>query len=169
MPLRAAMELDGKKIYLLLGSNLGDRAQLIGDAIEKIGQQIGTVFTRSALYETAAWGKEDQPAFLNVALGVDTGLAPLEVLKKALQIEQELGRIREVKWGSRLIDIDIILYEDLVVDEYDLQIPHPQMQYRGFVLKPLAEIAATALHPVLKKTVSELLQNLPDDLAVSKI
>lgn len=164
------MELDSKKVYLLLGSNLGDRMQLINDAVNKINVKIGTVFTQSSVYETAAWGKEEQPLFLNVALGIETTLSPLEVLKKSLEIEKELGRVRDEKWGSRLIDIDVIFYGELIVSEQDiLQIPHPQMQFRKFVLQPLAEIAPDYFHPILRKSVSELLQSLPDNLTVSKI
>jgi 2-amino-4-hydroxy-6-hydroxymethyldihydropteridine diphosphokinase len=164
------MILDTKKVYLLLGSNLGDREQLIEDAIKQIANEIGEVFIRSSVYETEAWGNEDQPSFLNIALGAKTRLTPIEVLNKALEIELELGRVRHEKWGSRLIDIDLIFYDDIVVDMgAELQIPHPQMQYRKFVLEPLAEIAPDYIHPVLKMTVREVLERLRDNLSVSKI
>lgn len=164
------MQLDNKKVYLLLGSNLGDRRQLIDEAIIHIEAAIGAIVAQSSYYETAAWGREDQPGFLNVAIGVDTILSPMQVLENALRIEQDLGRVRLEKWGSRLIDIDLILFDDLVVDEgLVLQIPHPQMQYRKFVLEPLAEIAPHYKHPLLQKTILELLESLDDNLAVSKI
>lgn len=164
------MILDTKKVYLLLGSNLGDREQLIKDAIKQIANEIGEVLIRSSIYETEAWGNEDQPSFLNIALGVETKLTPTEVLNKALEIELELGRVRHEKWGSRLIDIDLIFYDDIVLDMgAELQIPHPQMQYRKFVLEPLAEIAPHYMHPVLKMTVREVLERLRDNLSVSKI
>ncbi|WP_214225457.1 2-amino-4-hydroxy-6-hydroxymethyldihydropteridine diphosphokinase [Pedobacter sp. B4-66] len=164
------MIFDNKKVYLLLGSNLGDREQLIDEAIALINSGIGEVIEKSSVYETAAWGKEDQPSFLNIALGINTKLTPIEVLNKALTIELELGRVRHEKWGSRLIDIDVIFYDDIVVDMgAELQIPHPQMQYRKFVLEPLAEIAADYVHPVLKITVREVLERLQDNLSVSRI
>lgn len=164
------MGFDSKNIYLLLGSNMGDRQQLIKDAIAEIALQIGTVFTTSSYYETAAWGKTDQPGFINVALGVSTTLAANEVLDKVLQIEKDLGRIRHEKWGSRLIDIDLIFFGNDVVDlGAKLQVPHPEMHKRKFVLVPLAEIAPDFVHPVLKETVLEILQTLPDNLSVSKI
>jgi len=164
------MIFDTKKVYLLLGSNLGDREQLIEDAIKQIANEIGEVFIRSSVYETEAWGNEDQPSFLNIALGVKTKLTPIDVLNKALEIELELGRVRYEKWGSRLIDIDLIFYDDIVVDMgAELQIPHPQMQYRKFVLEPLAEIAPDYIHPGLKITVREVLERLRDNLSVSKI
>jgi 2-amino-4-hydroxy-6-hydroxymethyldihydropteridine diphosphokinase len=164
------MVFDNKKVYLLLGSNLGDREQLIDEAIAQINSEIGEVFIRSSVYETEAWGNEDQPSFLNIALGVKTKLTPIDVLNKALEIELELGRVRHEKWGSRLIDIDLIFYDDIVVDMgAELQIPHPQMQYRKFVLEPLAEIAPDYIHPGLKITVREVLERLRDNLSVSKI
>jgi len=164
------MQLDNKKVYLLLGSNLGDRRKLIDEAILEIGAAVGTVFQQSSFYETAAWGREDQPGFLNVAIGVITAFSPMEVLEKVLRIEQDLGRVRLEKWGSRLIDIDLILFDDLIVDEGPvLQIPHPQMQHRKFVLEPLAELIPHYKHPLLQQTIQELLESLDDNLAVSKI
>ena len=164
------MQLDSENVYLLLGSNLGDRVELIKEAIEQIDRRIGQVFLTSSFYETEAWGKEDQPGFLNIAVGVNTILSPMQVLEIALQIELDLGRVRHEKWGSRLIDIDIVLFGDKIVDAgARLQIPHPQMQHRKFVLVPLAEIAPDSIHPVFKLTVSEILERLSDNLSVSKV
>jgi 2-amino-4-hydroxy-6-hydroxymethyldihydropteridine diphosphokinase len=164
------MQLDSKNVYLLLGSNLGDREMLLAEAVEQIGNRLGPVFSRSSVYETAAWGKADQPSFLNMAVGVNTTLSPLGVLQEVLTIEEELGRVRKEKWGSRLIDIDVILFANQVVNlGAKLQIPHPQMQYRRFVLEPLTEIAGEVIHPILKKSVSEILGILDDNLTVTKI
>lgn len=164
------MELDSKVVYLLLGNNLGDRLSILNAAIVKIGEQIGTVFIQSSFYETAAWGKEDQPDFLNIALGVKTLLNPLQVLEGALSIEEELGRVRHEKWGARLIDIDVILYEDEIVNLMGkLILPHPEMHKRKFVLQPMAEIAPGVVHPIFKKTIFELFRKLNDDLTVLKI
>ena len=163
------MGLDSNKAYLLLGSNLGEREQYLADALKLIATRIGNIFAKSAIYETEAWGKTDQPGFLNLAIGVETELSALQLLENALKIEASLGRIRHEKWGARLIDIDIIFYNDEIVDFGEqLQIPHPEMQNRKFVLEPLAEIAPDLQHPVLKQTILEILKTLSDSLSVAK-
>ena len=131
--------------------------------------KIGAIFSKSAIYETAASGKSDQPSFLNLAIGVDTLLTPLELLNNILGIEENLGRIRAEKWGARLIDIDVILYGDEIINlGQQLIIPHVEMQNRKFVLQPLAEIAPNIKHPILNKTIIELLNHLNDSLPVVK-
>lgn len=164
------MVLDYNKVYLLLGSNMGARLQLLEDAIKNINLHIGEVVEKSSMYETAAWGKTDQPGFLNIAIAVNTLLSPIEVLTKALEIETKLGRIREEKWGARLIDIDIIFYGNDIVNIPDqLQIPHPEMHKRKFVLEPLVEIDPDLQHPLLKRSISALLLELNDQLEVTRI
>ncbi len=161
--------LEENTVYLLLGSNLGDRKKNLDDAIEQITVQLGEVFSRSAVYETDAWGKTDQPGFLNQALGLKTTLSPEELLDKVLNIEKELGRVRKERWGARLIDIDIILYDDKVINIGNkLNIPHPEMQNRKFVMQPLAEIAAEVIHPVLNESIKDLLKKSKDTLLVKK-
>nr|WP_199083053.1 2-amino-4-hydroxy-6-hydroxymethyldihydropteridine diphosphokinase [Pedobacter sp. ASV19] len=164
------MLLDRQTVYLLLGSNLGERHQLITDAIDYLKKEVGVVIGISSFYETAAWGKEDQPSFLNVAVELETRFPAMDVLKKILSIEKELGRVRHEKWGARLIDIDLILYGNEIIDVPDrLQVPHPQMQFRKFVLVPLAEIAGDVVHPVLGVKISEILISLADNLPVIKV
>jgi len=164
------MLLECKIVYLLLGSNLGDRRSIIEEAIVRINKQLGVLVSKSSYYETAAWGNEDQPSFLNLAVGVNTSKTAHEVLKTILGIEEDLGRVRKDKWGARLIDIDIILYGEECVDDGErLKIPHPYMQERRFVLEPLSEIAAEVIHPVLKQNVLTILSNLRDSLTVTKI
>lgn len=164
------MELDTKLVYLLLGSNMGDRAALLTEAITHIGVSVGRVVAISSVYETAPWGKTDQPGFLNVAVSVATKYVAEEVLERVLAIELMMGRVREERWGSRIIDIDIILFADEVLSiPNKLQIPHPEMQNRRFVLEPLNEIAPSTIHPLLNKSVEELLVDLKDNLAVWKI
>ncbi len=163
------MELEQRNAYLLLGTNLGDRAQNLSTAIAFIEEELGEVFAKSSVYETAAWGKTDQPGFLNQAVGVKSRLAPTQMLKLLLAIEQKMGRIRLERWGQRLIDIDIIFYGDVIVlDGSELTLPHPEMHKRRFVLEPLNEIAENFIHPIFKEKVSSILSNLTDELTVEK-
>ena len=153
-------------VYLLLGSNEGDREQWLQQAVEQLGA-VGNISTQSAIYQTAAWGIEEQPAFLNMALCLQTELHPLELLQKIHHIEQTLGRQRTLKWGQRTLDIDILFYGDALIDLPELKIPHPYLQERRFALVPLKEIAPDFLHPGLNKTVSRLLEECPDKLEVN--
>lgn len=168
MMLNTALEY--QTAYLLLGGNLGDREDNLRKAIALIAENIGSVVSISALYETAAWGKTDQPSFLNQAVAVETNFPAIEVLNKALEIEKVLGRVRKDKWGERLIDIDLILYGNEVIDiENKLQLPHPHMQERRFVMAPLAEIAPGVVHPILGKTILDIFENITDKLDVKKL
>lgn len=160
--------IDNNTVYLLLGGNIGDRESLLIRAASLIAEKIGPVLKTSAMYETAAWGNPHQAAFLNQALMVSTSLSASETLKQIQEIEQELGRTRIEKWGSRTIDIDIIFFNRELIAQQDLRIPHPHMQDRNFVLVPLAEIAAEYVHPILQSTVAVLKQQCPDTLDVKK-
>ena len=154
------------KVYLLLGGNLGDRILYLQQARGSINRQVGTLTRSSKVYETAAWGKTDQPNFLNQVLEVHTELTPEEVLQSVNAIEQELGRVRQEHWGARVIDIDILFYNSLVLQTQRLTIPHPQLHLRRFTLLPLAELAPELVHPVLGKSITQLLQECPDELEV---
>ena len=153
-------------IYLLLGTNLGDRKANLDRAIQLIGAKGITVTQTSSIYETAAWGIEDQPGFLNQVIRVDTQLPAERLLSILLAIELEMGRVRIQKWGERLIDIDILHYHDQVIDKEDLQVPHPGIPDRRFTLVPLVELDAEAMHPVLQKSQQELLEVCKDELEV---
>lgn len=153
-------------IYLLLGSNLGDRAGHLERAVACLGTRCGRVTARSHVFRTAAWGKTDQPEFLNLAIALETTLLPQHLLNTVLEIEKELGRERHEKWGTRVIDIDILLYNHQVIRSRDLVLPHPQLENRRFALMPLVEIAADLIHPVLGKTMKELLDACRDELRV---
>lgn len=157
------------KVFLLVGTNLGDRHDYLQRAIGQIGQLIGPIITLSSVYETQAWGKTDQPDYLNQVVIAQTNLQPHEVLKHILQIELNLGRKREEKWGARTIDIDILFYDEIVLNDPDLIIPHPQLQNRRFTLEPLAEVAPELIHPVLKQNMLYLKNNLQDCLIVKKL
>lgn len=154
-------------VYLLLGSNEGDREQWLQQAVEQLGVT-GNISIQSAIYQTAAWGIEEQPAFLNMALCLQTELLPLELLQEIHHIEQNLGRQRILKWGQRTLDIDILFYGDAIINLPELKVPHPYLQERRFALVPLNEIAPDFLHPGLNKAVSQLLDECPDKLEVDK-
>jgi 2-amino-4-hydroxy-6-hydroxymethyldihydropteridine diphosphokinase len=157
------------KAYLLTGGNLGNREQNLAKARELITQQCGSIIAASSLYETAAWGNTDQPAFLNQALEISTALTARQLIRKILKAEKKMGRIREEKYGPRIIDIDILLFNNEIHNYPLLKLPHPEMQNRRFALLPLAEIAPHITHPVLKKTITQLLDACPDELPVRKI
>lgn len=156
-------------VYLLLGGNLKDRKKLIADAIEELRFQIGEIVLESSIYETKAWGNEEQPDFLNKALAIETELNAFEILKITQNIEKKLGRQRNEQWGARTMDIDILFYDHLIIDTEKLKIPHPLISVRKFVLLPLLEIIPNYVHPILKLTVQNLYSNCTDNLEVKKI
>ncbi len=155
-------------VYLLTGGNVGNRQQYLQDSARLVEAACGKINQRSALYETAAWGKTDQAAFLNQALQLSTQLSADELMKALLAIEEELGRKRAEKYGARTIDIDILLFNKEIIHTKLVTIPHAQMANRRFVLEPLNEIAPAYQHPVLKKTIAQLLKACTDPLPVKK-
>lgn len=156
------------EVYLLLGSNEGNRLQWMQNALEQIGKHCGPVILTSSVYQTSAWGLETQPDFLNVVLLIHTALTPSGLLSATQYIEASMGRQRDVKWGQRTLDIDILYYGHQVVSLPDLQIPHPYIPTRRFTLIPLSEIAPTFTHPTLQKTSIQLLDECSDTLEVQK-
>ncbi len=154
--------------YLLTGGNMGNRLNNLQQAAEFIQQNCGKIIASSSVYETEAWGKTDQPAFLNQALQIETDLSPDSLMQALLDIESRMGRIRTIKMGPRIIDLDILLINDLIQTSPLLTIPHPALPLRKFALLPLAEIAPQVIHPIEKKTILELLQICPDTLNVQK-
>jgi 2-amino-4-hydroxy-6-hydroxymethyldihydropteridine diphosphokinase len=152
--------------YLLLGSNLGNRPALLAAAWQQLAAAVGPITAASALYETAAWGREDQPAYLNQALALTTHLEPLELLTCCQAVEQAAGRERIERWGSRTLDVDILLFGDAQIDLPTLTVPHPRLAERRFALVPLAEIAPDLVVPGYWRAVSQLLGECPDMLPV---
>jgi 2-amino-4-hydroxy-6-hydroxymethyldihydropteridine diphosphokinase len=152
--------------YLLLGSNLGNKEENLRNAVRLL-KKIGKVKKHSAIYETEPWGFSDDRNFFNMAICIETLLNPFELISEILKIEISIGRIRQTKqWIAREIDIDIIFYDDKIINEEHLVIPHTQLTKRKFALVPLNEIAANFIHPVFGKNISELLKECPDESEV---
>ncbi len=156
-------------VFLLLGSNLGNRQGYLQKAIDLIETELGTVAKKSSIYETEAWGKTDEPNYLNQVVQVNTMLSARQILDNILQIETRMGRVREEKWGSRIIDIDILFYKQDIINEPGLIVPHPELHNRRFTLEPLSEIAPDLEHPILKKSIFQLKIELKDNLIVKKL
>jgi len=158
------------KLYILLGGNLGDKKRIFSDVSTLLNERLGKISSQSAIYETEPWGFESPDLFWNQVLELSTNLSPEEVLAQTQQIELELGRIRkENQYSSRLIDIDILFYGDQIINQENLTVPHPRIQERKFALIPLCEIAPELIHPVLRKSMRQLLVESTDPLKVEKV
>lgn len=156
--------------YLILGGNMGNRLQNLQEAIQLISKKAGVIVKASDIFTTSAWGNTDQPDFLNQALCLQTSLTAINLLETLISIEQLLGRVRgHQKWTERVIDIDILFYNSDIINTTDLQIPHPYLQERMFVLVPMAQLAPLLVHPTLQKNIQTLLLECTDKLEVIKL
>lgn len=153
-------------IFLLLGSNLEDRKEMLLSAAQNLENKGIIILNRSSFYQTEAWGNTDQPLFINQVLEIETNLSPEDLLKTILNTELELGRKRYQKWGPRCIDIDILYYRNKIITTPSLKVPHPEIQNRKFALVPVTEIAPDYIHPVLNLKNIQLLNNCDDNLEV---
>ena len=155
--------------YLILGSNLGDPESSLKIALEKIKTELGEVIRTSSIYVTEPWGFKDQPPFYNQVAEVETDLNAQDTLNKLLEIETSMGRVRKEKWSARIIDIDILYFDNQIIETDNLSIPHPGIPERRFVLVPLCELIPDQIHPVLNVTNANLLEDTSDTLEVQKI
>ncbi|MBM7581823.1 2-amino-4-hydroxy-6-hydroxymethyldihydropteridine diphosphokinase [Caldicoprobacter guelmensis] len=151
------------RAFVALGSNLGDRERNITEAIERMGRRGIKVIKMSSVIETEPYGYKEQDKFLNAACLVETELSPVELLDVLLEVEKEMGRERKIRWGPRNIDLDLIFYEDRIIIEEHLIVPHPDAHNRAFVMGPIAEIDPDFVHPVLKKKVREIYEELNEN------
>lgn len=155
--------------YLILGSNIGNSIEIIEKTKNLIISDIGNILKESSIYESAAWGNENQANFFNQALLISTCFSASDLLKLVLEIEKKLGRVRDgSKWMARIIDIDILFFNDDIIETNELKVPHPYIEQRRFVLMPMEEIASDFKHPQSKKSINELLAKCPDRLEVFK-
>jgi len=158
------------KLYILLGGNLGDKQKVLSEARIRLNKLLGKITAQSSVYETEPWGFESADLFWNQVLEISTSLSPKEVLRQTQQIELQMGRIRkESQYDSRIIDIDILFFGDKVIESENLIVPHPRIQERKFALVPLNEIAPGLMHPVIQKSIGQLLQECSDELKVEKV
>ena len=155
--------------YLLMGGNMGNREEYLQQAAALIGQLGGKLVKSSSIYETAAWGNTSQSAFLNQAIVIQTALSASELMTTLLLIEEKMGRKRLDRYGPRVIDIDILLYDQEIHQSAHITIPHPELQNRRFALEPLQELAPDLVHPIFQQSVSELLNSCKDTLPVYKL
>ena len=156
-------------VFVLLGSNLGDSINQLGRAQRLIELMCGRIMSTSSIYRTAAWGNRDQPDFYNQVIGIKTALAPDILMNKCLAIEAQMGRKRQGNWTPRIIDIDLLLYDEKTITEKNVTIPHPRLHLRKFTLIPLAEIAPDHVHPIYGMTITELLKVCSDQSEVEII
>ena len=156
--------MDG--IYLLLGTNLGDKLSNLQRGKTGVEELMGPIIKQSSVYKTAAWGIENQDAFLNQVIKIQSELSPEQILDKIFIVEKSMGRVRLGKWMERIIDIDLLYYHNKIIKTHQLQVPHKELQNRNFTLAPLVEIAAAEIHPVFKKTQKELHELCKDKLEV---
>ena len=147
-------------VYIGIGSNLGNREENCQKAIALLIEKNIKITKRSSLYETEPWGAKEQPGFINMAVEIETNLEPGVLLKTIKEIESSMGRRKGMRWGPRVIDLDILLYDEHVIKTHELEIPHPGIKDREFVLKPLSEIAPDKIHPIFKKSIKTLLIEL---------
>ena len=156
-----------QNIFILIGSNLGNRSANLTQSLSLIEKYIGRITNQSSVYETAAWGKTDEPNYLNQVAKIESDFSATEVLQKCLSIEIEMGRVRKEKWEARIIDIDLLYFGNEIFNSEELTIPHPRLHERKFTLIPLTEMDEEFVHPILKMTNRQLLMNCSDELLVT--
>ncbi len=155
--------------FLIVGTNLGNKQKNLSEAISNLAKNVGVVSQVSSVYETAPWGLANQPFFYNQAVEIHTSLDAATLLQQLLQIEAHMGRIRTERYGTRIVDIDILFFNHEIITTDSLLIPHPRIAERNFVLAPLAEIVPDWVHPVWNKTIQCLLEQCNDTLTVNKV